>query len=399
MMTNAAPASAAFTTLCTGYSLCSYQGMSNSGYSAVSGTSYWRMAPGHNCTNYVAYRMIRSGISTTRPWSGTGMAYNWGLANPSLTDQTPAVGAVAWYAAYAKPIGGTGHVAYVEQVVSPTEIVISDDNWGGNFHWRRITKAADWPTGFIHFARSGSTGSGGGGTTSGNSPQGAQDRAWTPTAGRISVTGWAFDPDVKTSAVTMSVTVGGLLGARTAERHELGTANWINPEVAAAYPGVGDHHGMYATFTTAKRGTQRVYLYAGNAKGTPGHRTLLGVKTVTIDSPDPRGHVDVLSSPRRGQLRIKGWTFDPNVATAPNKVRVYVGGPAGRGHRIALGVAALSRADVARAFPGVGKRHGFDKTVTTRWTGAQKVYVYGLNATKTPGVKTLLAMKRVLIKK
>ena len=44
-------------------------------------------------------------------------------------------------------------MAYVERVISTTEIVISEDSWGGDFAWRRIVKGSgSWPSGgFIHF--------------------------------------------------------------------------------------------------------------------------------------------------------------------------------------------------------------------------------------------------------
>jgi hypothetical protein len=73
------------------------------------------------------------------------MAYNWGVARADITNQTPAVGAVAWWSS------GDGHVAYVEKVVSNDEIIVSEDNWGGDFHWKRITRSSGWPIGFIHF--------------------------------------------------------------------------------------------------------------------------------------------------------------------------------------------------------------------------------------------------------
>ncbi|MDO9495161.1 MAG: hypothetical protein Q7J48_05625, partial [Nocardioides sp.] len=62
------------------------------------------------------------------------------------------VGAVAWWRANAPGTGSSGHVAYVEQVISSTVIVISEDSWGGDFHWRKIRKAdGRWPSGFVHF--------------------------------------------------------------------------------------------------------------------------------------------------------------------------------------------------------------------------------------------------------
>lgn len=144
---------ASTTYLCTGYSGCVNAGYSDAGYGAVSGKMYWNMYSGHNCTNYAAYRVIKAGGPATRPWSGGGNASEWGLQMKSITDQVPSVGAIAWWGRYSNGSGSAGHVAYVERVVSSTEIVISEDSWGGTFHWRTITKSSGrWPTGFIHFA-------------------------------------------------------------------------------------------------------------------------------------------------------------------------------------------------------------------------------------------------------
>jgi surface antigen len=126
--------------------------MSAAGYASANNKMYWRMYAGHNCTNYAAYRMVASGLPNTRPWSGGGNATYWGTSVPSLTDKVPTVGAVAWWKANTGPAGSAGHVAYVERVVSATEIVISQDSWGGDFSWATVTKASgNWPSGFIHF--------------------------------------------------------------------------------------------------------------------------------------------------------------------------------------------------------------------------------------------------------
>ncbi|HJQ04052.1 MAG TPA: CHAP domain-containing protein, partial [Nocardioides sp.] len=140
--------SAGTTYLCSGYAACVSAGYSDAGYGAANGTMYWRMYSGHNCTNYAAYRMIKAGMSTERPWDGSGMAYNWGHAKSGITDGRPAVGAVAWWDRYDNGIGSSGHVAYVERVVSADEIVISEDSWSGDFHWRTITRdSGRWPSG------------------------------------------------------------------------------------------------------------------------------------------------------------------------------------------------------------------------------------------------------------
>jgi len=148
----AAQATAGYAILCSGYKGCAEQGMTASGYAQASSTMYWRMYPGHNCTNYVAYRLVKNGLPNTRPWTGSGNAENWGLAMADITDQTPTVGAVAWWKQNVWPAGSAGHVAYVEKVISPTEIIVSQDFWGGDFSWARITKdGKGWPNGFVHF--------------------------------------------------------------------------------------------------------------------------------------------------------------------------------------------------------------------------------------------------------
>jgi surface antigen len=126
--------------------------MSDGGYGTASRTMYWRMYAGHNCTNYAAYRMVRSGLANTRPWTGSGNATNWGSAMSRITNGTPAVGAVAWWRAGVKPAGSAGHVAYVERVVSASEIIVSMDSWHGDFSWARVTRTSGgWPSGFVHF--------------------------------------------------------------------------------------------------------------------------------------------------------------------------------------------------------------------------------------------------------
>ncbi len=145
------PARATSTYLCTGYAACAEAGYPHYGYRGASDEMWWLMYSGHNCTNYVAYRMVQQGMSEERPWDGTGMAYNWGRANRRITDQTPMVGSVAWWDA-GDGVGSSGHVAYVEEVVSNRKIIISEDSWSGDFHWRTISKrGGGWPTGFVHF--------------------------------------------------------------------------------------------------------------------------------------------------------------------------------------------------------------------------------------------------------
>src|SRR6476619_3265841 len=99
--------SAEWIVLCTGYDTCQAAGYPQSGYKESSATSYWRQSTGHNCTNYVAYRLVRNGLPNTKPATLSGNAYNWGPAFPSQTNDDPAVGSVAWWDT---SFSSTGHL-------------------------------------------------------------------------------------------------------------------------------------------------------------------------------------------------------------------------------------------------------------------------------------------------
>jgi surface antigen len=140
--------------LCHGYSSCRSHGFTDAGYRRHRSRSFWRMYAGANCTNFVAYRLVREGLPNHRPRGDHGHhashldAYRWGVVYRSITDRHPTVGSVAWWAHR----GRDGHVAWVESVNRDGSLTISEDSWGGHgFDWRRIPRGAGWPTGFIHF--------------------------------------------------------------------------------------------------------------------------------------------------------------------------------------------------------------------------------------------------------
>ena len=227
------------TYLCTGYAGCQAAGYGHAGYRQASSTAYWRMFAGHNCTNYVAYRLIQSGMPDVRPWEGSGNASNWGVAMASITDQTPTVGSIAWYRPHVTPAGGNGHVAYVEQVISDTEIIVSEDYWGGDFYWRRVTKSGGgWPTGFIHFndrVVAPTTAPAIVGSPAVGAPLEVAAGVWTPTPTSVTVRwladgaaipgattpGYVPTPEVKGKALTAEVTAQ--LDGYTAGRAVLAT--------------------------------------------------------------------------------------------------------------------------------------------------------------------------------
>jgi surface antigen len=145
-------AEASISVLCKGYDSCKRAGYSSHGYKSKRDNLYWRMIGGHNCTNYAAYLLVKKGYPNVRPWNGSGDAQAWGDNAAQLTDSKPVVGAIAWWDQNVRPAGASGHVAYVEKVISSSEIIVSEDNYRGEFYWKRIKKSGgSWPSGFIHF--------------------------------------------------------------------------------------------------------------------------------------------------------------------------------------------------------------------------------------------------------
>ena len=102
------------------------------------------------CTSFVAHCInTRNGVDFHNWYGGIrwGHAKNWGYAAQNLgikVDNTPAVGAIAWWD------GGTyGHVAWVKEVKGD-KVVIEEYNYkySGKYNTREI--AASNPKGYIH---------------------------------------------------------------------------------------------------------------------------------------------------------------------------------------------------------------------------------------------------------
>ncbi|WP_069712238.1 glycoside hydrolase family 6 protein [Curtobacterium sp. ER1/6] len=102
-------------------------------------------------------------------------------------------------------------------------------------------------------------------------PTAHRDRATSPAARQVSVSGWAFDRDDPRSAVSVRITVDGRLVATTA-------ANGSRPDVDRAF-GVGTAHGFRATVAAAS-GKRTVCLTAVGVG--EGGNTDLGCVAVTV---------------------------------------------------------------------------------------------------------------------
>lgn len=334
LVVQAPPAQSSSTLLCKGFTACQKAGYSSFGYGPTNYKKmWWRMYAGHNCTNYVAYRMIQAGMSSTRPWSGSGDARNWGIVFKSKTNQTPMVGSVAWWS--------SNHVAYVQQVVDANTIIISEDHYRGDFDWRKITRAGGgWPTGFIHLV----------------------DEAVKPTAPPV-VTG---TPQVDE---TLSVKPG--TWSQSGARY---TYQWL----AGGKVISGATGSTYTPAPTQVGSTFSVKVTAAKS----GYRT--GTSTSAVTSPTIPGSMDVSGAPEVSGIAKVGATLTASVPTfAPEAASVqyawfadgtYI--PASGSTTLELKPALLGK--VIR-FVATGKREGYDAkaaaSVPTAPVGPEKLTV------------------------
>ena len=252
-----APAASAGSYLdCRGFNPCATKKFSSAGYYKVYTKSFWRAKAGHNCTNYVAYRLTHNGHMTSIP-EGTASAWKWGAtakANGIPVSSTPKVGDIAWWNATANVGGGKGgHVAYVERVYSNGSIRVSEDNYGGNFDWRKLTKGTAWPTGFIRYPKSD------------GSPVGriASAKVTNASTGTVTMTGYVTEADLYTGS-NLHLYFGG-------------------PKSSTITPIVSARTGQWSITRSfgANNIPASVYVYAQNTAGTPGVEKGLGSMVIS----------------------------------------------------------------------------------------------------------------------
>jgi surface antigen len=250
----AAPAQAAeFQVICNGWADCAKTQHSTYGYQARYKSSFWSQRAGHNCTNYVAWRLTHNGRVTARV-PGTGNAATWAQAvinRPgwgATFSTTPKPSTIAWWPANGGLAGPNGHVAYVQRVETiggQTYVTVSEDNEGGAFRWVRLSGDM-LPHGYLSFAKASGT------------VKGEINPITSPTSKTISVSGYVTDPDSYASGVGLKVVVrngGKLMTFATPKARFQFTASWSS----SAMP----------------TGPRTVYVYGTNVKGTRGSSSVL----------------------------------------------------------------------------------------------------------------------------
>lgn len=207
-----------------------------------------------------------------------------------------------------------------------------------------------------------------------------------------------YESGVYSSSASGIADLGSQWGTGYAVPDQLWIANWngaqntLDPEVPA---GAWTPH-------------RRIHQYRGGHNETYGGVSInidndyvdgatVGTATPLAGEDNPIGYLDLAKAPSPGQVRVRGWAFDPNLPTAPVSIRMLVGGKEGETGAIAyeLGAAARSRRDLAGEYPEAGPRHGFDVTLPTVKSGPQRICVYALDV--EPGEDVLLGCKATTI--
>lgn len=192
--------------------------------------------------------------------------------------------------------------------------------------------------------------------------------------------------------------LAGQIGTGYLLPDDIWTANWNgqqNTADPALPPGSWSPH-------------RRIHQYRGGHNETYGGVTInidnnyvdgetVGSAAALVGGDDPVGYIDLANSPAPGQLRVRGWAFDPDAPTEPLAIRLTVGGKEGEAGVAAyeLGSAVRGRRDVALEFPEAGSRHGFDSTLPTIKSRRQRVCAYAVNV--GAGADRLLGCKGATI--
>jgi hypothetical protein len=239
-----------------------------------------------------------------------------------------------------------------------------------------------------------------------------------------------FDMEAYTRTTTSTAAVLAFLEAWTRKLHSLGYLSGVYSSSSSGIADLGRKVGSTyllpdqlwianwngqrdttdpAVPATAWLSHQRIHQYQGGHNETYGGVTInidndyvdaatVGSATLSTSSEDPIGHYDLAGAPNPGQVRVRGWAFDPDLPSEPVAVKVLVGGRAGSADALEydLGpIAASPRADVRALYPEAGGRHGFDTQVPTVKSGPQPVCLYAVNV--GPGADRLLGCKAVTI--
>ena len=206
---------------------------------------------------------------------------------------------------------------------------------------------------------------GAGSATIGRLPMGALDVVRSAPNSRISLRGWAFDPDEPNTEIPIAV-----------YRDGVGVA-WFptgapRADVNSVF-GIGGNHGFDFTIASPP-GDHTIEVYAINVGGGAGN-PLVGRGQVRVGI--PMGSFGSLSASGR-TVRLGGWAFDPDQPATEIQVAVYR-----NDQFVGWFPTGGSRPDVNAVF-GLTGRHGFNISIPSP-PGRQTFRVYAINVGPAAG--------------
>ncbi|WP_082874430.1 lysozyme [Arthrobacter sp. OY3WO11] len=200
-----------------------------------------------------------------------------------------------------------------------------------------------------------------------------------PNATNLKVRGWALDPTLPASSISVSVYTTTKDGSGGANPGIVATANLKRPDVNTALATVGDH-GFEVSVPVTAPGSYTMCAQAIGLAPLSEGPTLLGCKDITVNSTPPTmGQLDGASvqvTNGQASLVAQGWTLDPAFPASSNPVHVYIKYPDGstKGYPF---TANLKRPDVNSALQTVGD-HGYSTSVPISTRGQYTVCAYGV---------------------
>lgn len=169
---------------------------------------------------------------------------------------------------------------------------------------------------------------------------------------RIRVSGWAFDPDRTGQSIEIHAYLDG-------KGFNLGEARNSRPDVNEHFGGIDGNHGFNTTIDTKDGG--RLCLAAIDVTGHAAN--WFHCQQVGPSGRSPIAVLDWAGRESPSKIRVRGWAFDPDLASESIEVHAYLNG---KGFN--LGKASNHRHDVNVAY-NIGGYHGFDTTIDSKSGG------------------------------
>lgn len=199
------------------------------------------------------------------------------------------------------------------------------------------------------------------------------------TGSRVRIDGWALDPDIRSTALSVAL----FDGKRQITRHR---TTVLRPDINKRYATSG-RHGFRWTFAATNGRHRYCVVYRNVGAGSGNTKTC---RTLTVNG-SPAGELEDASSTQAGTADLTGWTFDPDRPQRSISVRVSADGTS-------LGdyPSNVPRPDIDSKF-GISGNHGFAINLTGLAAGDHTLCVIALNVGSTLAPSTSLGCQRVSV--